>query len=95
MPAEQTLPFAVEPRRERTSAEDILRMSEPEFAAFTEGSPMKRPGRAGLGRNAAIVLGNSGDRRHLPVLREVAREHGEELVREAAAWAADKLERTI
>ncbi len=35
---------------------------------------MKRPGRAGLSRNAAIVLGSSGDR-YLPVLQATAQDH--------------------
>ena len=69
LPAEKTAPFAPDPRRAELSAVDVLRMNEAEFVAFTEGSPMKRPGRAGLSRNAAIVLGNSGDKRYLPVLQ--------------------------
>jgi epoxyqueuosine reductase QueG len=40
-----------------------------------------------MARNAAVVLGNKGSRRHLPVLREAAAGHASEAVREAAAWA--------
>ncbi len=91
--AQLTAPFAPDARRAAFSAEDVLRMGDEEFASFAEGSPMKRPGRAGLSRNAAIVLGNSGDRRYLPVLQEAASGHDSELVRETARWAASKLER--
>ncbi|MFT3922746.1 MAG: tRNA epoxyqueuosine(34) reductase QueG [Myxococcales bacterium] len=92
-PAEQTVPFAPDERRGETSAADILRMSAADFAVFAEGSPMKRPGRDGLARNAAVVLGNSGEKRHLPLLREVARDHESALVRDTARWAATKLDR--
>lgn len=93
LPAEKTSPFAPDPRRSEVSAEALLRMGESEFAAFAEGSPMKRPGRAGLSRNAAIVLGNSADKRYLPVLQATAQEHDSALVRETAQWAAEKLAR--
>jgi epoxyqueuosine reductase len=93
LPPEKTTPFAPDPRRGELSAAEILQMGEDEFSAFAEGSPMKRPGRAGLSRNAAIVLGNSGDKRHLPVLQATAQEHDSVLVRETAQWAADKLAR--
>jgi epoxyqueuosine reductase QueG len=46
-----------------------------------------------MARNAAIVLGNRGDKRHLPVLQSAAREHDSAMVREAAAWAAERIER--
>ena len=53
---------------------------------------MKRPGRVGMARNAAVVLGNSGQRKWLPVLREAASTHDDDAVREAAAWAARTIE---
>ncbi|MCK6502605.1 tRNA epoxyqueuosine(34) reductase QueG [Myxococcota bacterium] len=55
-----------------------------------EGSPLRRPGAVGLKRNAAIVLGNLGDRAALPVL-EQARRHADPVVAEAATWALDRL----
>jgi len=59
---------------------------------LTQGSPLARPGRAGLARNAAVVLGNVGGRVHLRVLHEVAGRHDSPLVREAARWAAERIE---
>ena len=63
-------------------------MDDAAFDAYAHGSPIKRPGRVGMARNAATVLGNRGDKRHLPVLDAAARDHDSAIVREAAAWAA-------
>ena len=49
-----------------------------------------RTRRAGLLRNAAIVLGNVGDERALPALEQALADE-EELVREAAAWAIERI----
>lgn len=89
---EQTSAFAQDAARLSLPATDLLGMGEEAFAEFAQGSPLKRAGRAGLARNAAIVLGNSRQRRYLPVL-QAARTHDSELVRDAAAWAVEKLER--
>jgi epoxyqueuosine reductase len=93
LPLEATEPFAPHPRHQSHEAGDLLALDQAEFEAFAEGSPLKRPGRAGLARNAAIVLGNSGDKRHLPVLVEAARHHDSEVVRATAAWAVERLTR--
>jgi epoxyqueuosine reductase len=52
-----------------------------------EGSPLKRAGREGLARNAAIVLGNSPNERGESLLLEALSFDPSALVREAAAWA--------
>lgn len=85
-------PYAPSERWSGVDAEALLTLDEERFAALTSGSPVKRARREGLARNAAIALGNGGDRRHLPVLREAARSHDAEEVREAAAWAARRIE---
>lgn len=92
LPAEATSAFAAHGRWLEVDAAALLTMEEGAFPQFAEGSPVKRAGRDGLARNAAIVLGNRGERRHLPVLREAARAHDSAVVREAAAWAADAIE---
>ncbi len=66
-------------------------MDEERYLAWSEGSPLRRPGRARMARNVAIGLGNGGDRRHLPVLREVAEGDSDEAVREAARWATRRI----
>ncbi len=57
------------------------------FADRTRGSPLSRPGRAGLARNAAIVLGNRpGDQGRVALLEALSFDPSG-LVRESAAWA--------
>jgi len=85
-------PFAPLERWSRVRLEDLLSMDETAWRAVSEGSPLKRAGRAGLARNAAIVLANRGDPAALPALRAVAKKVGQdETVREAAAWACQQL----
>ena len=91
-PEEATRAFAPDPRWASHDAAALLRMDEEAFAAWAAGSPIQRPGRRGMARNAAIVLGNSRDKRHLPVLREAAAHDTEEVVRDAARWAIAQLE---
>ena len=91
-PDASTRPFAPDARLDGVDAAKVLSMSADEHAAFTLASPLQRPGRAGLARNAAIVLGNRGERRHLPVLRSAASSDASEVVRDAARWAITRIE---
>jgi epoxyqueuosine reductase len=68
-------------------------MDEAEWSALSEGSPLRRAGQNGLARNAAIVLGNAGDRGSLPALSRAATEHPHPTVRDAAQWAVGRLSR--
>jgi epoxyqueuosine reductase len=79
-------PFAPRERMRELGAEDFLRMDEACFDRYSRGSPLRRAGRESMARNAAIVLGNRGDKRHLPVLRWSAEHDPSEVVREAARW---------
>lgn len=88
-PEETTAPFASDSRL-NLPLEALLTMSEEAFVQWAMGSPLKRAGCEGMARNAAIVLGNAGEKRHLPVLRDVAQSHPSETVRDAARWAAEK-----
>lgn len=90
-PPETTAPFAPDPRWDRDAA-SLLRMDEATFDAWSLGSPVRRLGVESLARNAAMVLGNSRDRVHLPILRETASAHPSPVVRDAAAWAIERLE---
>jgi epoxyqueuosine reductase len=85
--------LAPHPRWSEHDAGSVLSMSEEAFDAFSLGSPVRRPGREGAARNAAYVLGNRGDRRHLPVLREASTRDASEVVRDAARWAIARIER--
>jgi len=65
-------------------------MDQAAFSARFRGSPIKRTKRRGLLRNAAVALGNSGDRRAVPALVEGLSDP-EALVRGHAAWALGRL----
>lgn len=70
----------------------FVAMDDEGWSRLAEGSPVKRAGRAGMARNAAIVLGNRRDEGGRPALERAAREDESPLVREAAAWALARLE---
>ncbi len=69
----------------------VLRMSEDDFAARFHGTALMRTRRRGLLRNAALLLGTTGDAAALPALREVL-DDKEETIREAARWAIGQIE---
>lgn len=75
------------------NALQILRMTEAEFNDRFQRSPLGRPGWQGLRRNAAIVLGNSGDSDLIEVLQKFQNDPSE-LVREAVYWAVQKLQKS-
>ena len=85
-------PFLPLERWSRVKIEQLLSLDDAAWQALSEGTPLKRAGRAGLARNAAITLGNRGERRSLAALH-VATRHADPMVREAAAWAIALLER--
>ncbi len=70
---------------------ELLGLSEEEFRVRFHGTALTRPKRAGLLRNAALVLGNHGGAAALPALRR-ALDDPEPLVREAARWAVAQIE---
>lgn len=72
------------------SALEILRMTEAEFDRQFGKTPLARPGWTGLRRNAAIVLGNVGDPRAIPVLSEALNDPVP-IIRGASAWALGRL----
>ena len=69
-----------------------LELSEAEFVDAFRGTAVVRTGRARLARNAAIALGNAGDRAAAPALRRAASGDADPVVREAAGWALATLE---
>ena len=72
---------------------ELLSLSEEEFRRRYRGTALWRTRRRGLLRNAAIALGNLGDRRALPAL-EKALDDPEPLVCDAARWAIARLQAT-
>jgi epoxyqueuosine reductase len=84
-------PYAPHAKLEELGTEDFLRMDDAVFDRYARGSPLRRAGRESMARNAAIVLGNRGDKRYLPLLERSAAHDPSAVVREAAAWGAARL----
>ena len=68
----------------------LAEMSAEAFREKFRGSPIRRTKRTGLRRNAAIAMGNSGNRKFLPTLNKLAADE-DPSVAESATWAAKKL----
>jgi epoxyqueuosine reductase len=68
----------------------LLALTPAAFRARFRGSAMTRAKRAGLLRNAALVLGNRRDPAAVPALTR-ALDDAEATVREAAAWALERI----
>jgi epoxyqueuosine reductase len=83
--------LAPRPDLEALDPEEVLGLTEDEFRRRFAGTALTRPRRAGLLRNAALVLGNTGGPEALPALRRALADP-EPLVREAAAWAVGRIE---
>lgn len=69
----------------------ILQLTEAEFDAEFANTPLSRPGRSGILRNAAIVLGNSRDPQAIPILRQGLCDT-DPIIQEACGWALNQLE---
>lgn len=72
----------------------LAELTPEEFNRQFRGSPVKRTKRGGLLRNVAIAMGNSGDHGFLPQL-EAWSTSDDQVVAEAAAWAAARLKDSI
>ncbi len=68
----------------------LAEISAEEFREKFRGSPIRRAKREGLRRNAAISMGNSERQEFLPVLEQLSHDE-DEIVAEAARWAAERL----
>ena len=68
----------------------LAEMTAEEFRERFRGSPIRRAKRSGLRRNAVIAMGNSGDRRFVPLLEKLAADE-DSGVAEHARWARKKL----
>ncbi|REJ79767.1 MAG: tRNA epoxyqueuosine(34) reductase QueG, partial [Planctomycetota bacterium] len=90
--APQSTAAEFHPSRELAPADcvSLLSLSQEEFASRFGQTPLSRPGREGILRNACIVLGNTGDQTAVTAL-EAALDDESPLVREAASWAIERL----
>jgi epoxyqueuosine reductase len=80
--------------RPTPSPEDLLRMQESEFQTRFRHTPLLRTGLERLRRNAAVALGNGGSAAAAAVL-EQAVASGSPAVQSHAAWALDRIRRTL
>jgi epoxyqueuosine reductase len=79
------------PELETLDSIEVLSLSEEAFRHRFRGTTLMRTKRSGLVRNAALVLGNTGDAAALPALRRVL-DDPEFAVRQAARWAIEQIE---
>jgi epoxyqueuosine reductase len=70
---------------------ETLSLDEEGVAQRYGASAVRRAGRIGLARHAAVVLGNSGNPEALPLLSSALVGHDSALVRGHAAWAIGRL----
>ncbi|MFZ1006623.1 MAG: tRNA epoxyqueuosine(34) reductase QueG [Candidatus Sulfotelmatobacter sp.] len=77
-----------QPRAElvNPSLEWLAEIGVEEFRRSFRESPVRRAKRSGLRRNAVIAMGNSRERKFLPLLEKLSDDE-DEVVRESAAWA--------
>jgi epoxyqueuosine reductase len=68
----------------------LAEMTPEGFREAFRRSPIRRTKRSGLRRNAAIAMGNSGNRDFLPALEQLADDQNES-VAESARWARSRL----
>jgi epoxyqueuosine reductase len=81
---------ALAPSAPLPSLPALLEMDEDAFRARFRGSAMSRAKRAGLARNAALILGNRRDQGAEPALRRALGDP-DEGVRSAASWSLAQL----
>ena len=86
-----TVDEAFQPRPGMNPVElvELLTLDETAFRSRFRGTPLWRPGRQGILRNAAIALGNRPVQAALPALVRGLQD-GEAVVRAACAWALDR-----
>jgi epoxyqueuosine reductase len=82
--------FPRDPEMEWLDPVELLGLGANAFRERFKKTSLWRNRRAGLLRNAAIVLGNVGDERALPALEKALTDE-EELIRDAAAWAIARI----
>lgn len=73
------------------SPTELLQLDENGFRERFGKTPLARPGREGILRNLAIMLGNKGEANDLPALRGAMRDESA-VVREAAEWSVKRIE---
>lgn len=89
-PAAAAPEFQARPELVNPALEWLAALDEPQFRATFRGSAVRRTRFAGLRRNVAVALGNSGDKIFRPLLETLAQD-ADAVVAEHARWALDRL----
>ncbi len=84
-------PFLGRPEIQGISADQLLEFDARLFQLYFASSPLQRPKRQGLLRNAAVVLGNTGQRRWVPLLVRRLKAEQDPVIRGHIAWALGRL----
>ncbi len=87
----EDLAFQPRPFLKQPAVTDFLRLKPGAWRKPLRGSPLERPRRKGLVRNAIIVAGNAQDESAIPLLAELLRSDPEPIVRAHAAWALGQI----
>ncbi len=82
--------FQPRPALVNPSLEKLTTLTEEDFRELFRASPIKRTKRTGIRRNAVVAMGNSGNKRFVPLLQRLA-EDEDPVVAEHARWALDRL----
>lgn len=90
-PVTTHFPFLGRPEIQGLTADQLLEFEPRVFHLYMAQSPLQRPKRTGLLRNAAVVLGNTGDRRWVALLARRLGLEPDPLVRGHIAWALGHL----
>jgi epoxyqueuosine reductase len=83
--------FQPRPRLVNPALAWLAEMPTEEFQEVFRRSPVRRTRRSGLRRNTAIAMGNSGNKKFLPLLEQMAADD-DESVSESARWAHARLQ---
>jgi epoxyqueuosine reductase len=89
-PATQAAEFQPREGLVNPALEWLAEMKAEEFRNTFRGSPVRRAKLSGLRRNAVIAMGNSGDKKFLPTLKNLA-EDVDPAVADHARWALEQL----
>ncbi|MEW6073183.1 MAG: tRNA epoxyqueuosine(34) reductase QueG [Planctomycetota bacterium] len=85
--ADASARYGTHPALEAVDLPGLVRMPQAAVEASFAGSALRRPGRVGLARNAALLLGLLPREEGRAALEEALERDASPVVREAAAWA--------
>ena len=89
-PVSRESAFQPRPDLSPLEAVGLLFLDERQFQERFAHTPLARPGRSGLLRNACLVLGNAGDASHVPALMKASNDDNP-IIRDAARWALERI----